>query len=172
MTISYVWQLPKLAKSNVVARRLLGDWELSGIMSAQSGSPVNVVAAGGPSQTGLGNERGVLVGNPYGPGACGSAAPCVDYLVPASFQPPPIGTFGTLGKGTLRGPAAFGWDLGLFKTIPLKDRLRLQVRGEFFNLLNRPNFNNPTAAVGGAGFGSINSAQDPRISQLALKVLF
>src|SRR6185436_8650853 len=104
---------PKLAKANVVARRLLGDWELSGIMSAQSGSPVNITAAGGPSQTGLNNERGVLVGKPYGTGAC-STAPCVDYLVPASFQPPPIGTFGTLGKGALRGPSPFGWDIGLF----------------------------------------------------------
>jgi hypothetical protein len=172
LSVSYVWQLPKLSKANAAVRGVLGNWELSGIVSAQSGTPLNISAAGGPSQTGLGGERAVLVGSAYGPGACGSAAPCVNDLAPASFQLPPTGTFGTMGKGVLRGPNFVDWDMGLFKDIPLNERLRLQLRGEFFNLLNRANFNNPGAIVGGAGFGSIVSAQDPRISQLALKILF
>jgi hypothetical protein len=59
------------------------------------------VAAGGPSQTGLGGERGVIVGNADGSGACGAAAPCVNDLVPSSFQVPAVGGFGNLGSTDL-----------------------------------------------------------------------
>jgi hypothetical protein len=172
LSISYVWQLPALTRSNAVARYLLGGWELSGIVSAQSGAPLTVIAAGGPSQTGLGDERAVITGAPYGPGACGNAAPCVNYLSPGSFQSPAIGTFGTLGKGALRGPGFFDWDIGIFKNIPIHERVHAQFRAEFFNVLNKVNFNAPNNTIGGAGFGTIVAAGDPRIGQLALKILF
>ncbi len=172
LSVSYVWQLPALAHSGAVVHRLLGDWELSGIVTAQSGAPLTVTAAGGPSQTGLGGERAVVTGAPYGAGACGNTAPCVNYLVPSAFTPPAIGTFGTLGKGALRGPDLFDWDIGIFKNIPIREHLRAQFRAEFFNVLNDVNFSAPSASVGGAGFGSIVAAGDPRIGQLALKIPF
>jgi hypothetical protein len=54
----------------------------------------------------------------------------------------------------------------------VRELLQIQFRAEFFNFFNRANFNNPSNSVSGAGFGSIRSALDPRIGQLALKVLF
>ena len=171
LSISYVWQLPGFAHSGILMHRLLGDWELSGIVTAQSGAPITVLASGGPSQTGLGDERAVVNGPAYGSGAC-SSAPCVNYLIPSSFQTPPIGTFGTAGKGALRGPDLMDWDIGIFKNIPIHERLSAQFRVEFFNVLNNVNFSAPNATVGGAGFGSIVAAGDPRIGQLALKILF
>jgi hypothetical protein len=62
--------------------------------------------------------------------------------------------------------------MGFFKNIPIHERWRLQFRGELFNIFNRVNFNDPTTSVSAAGFGSIRGAADPRIGQLALKLLF
>jgi hypothetical protein len=62
--------------------------------------------------------------------------------------------------------------MGFFKNFPIRERYRIQIRGEFFNILNRANFGNPSSAVNAGAFGSITSAADPRIGQLALKVVF
>ena len=105
------------------------------------------------------------------------------YLRPAAFALPAAGTFGNIGKGSLRGPHMVNWDTGLFKEFPLSaERLRLQFRAEFFNVLNRTNFanpggsnsnpNSPTTSVSSGGFGTLTAAQDPRIGQLALKFIF
>jgi hypothetical protein len=50
--------------------------------------------------------------------------------------------------------------------------MTLNFRAEFFNFFNRANFNNPVNSVSAGGFGAILSARDPRIGQLALKLLF
>jgi hypothetical protein len=94
-------------------------------------------------------------------------------LRPGAFALPATGTFGNIGKGSLRGPHLVNWDTGLFKEFPLSaERLRLQFRAEFFNVLNHTNFNNPKNGFSSGGFGSITGASDPRIGQLALKLLF
>jgi hypothetical protein len=82
-----------------------------------------------------------------------------------------------VGKGSLQGPNLFTWDTGLFKEFPFaSERARFQFRAEFFNVLNRVNFNNPfnstVPSYSSSGFGTITSAQEPRIGQLALKLLF
>jgi hypothetical protein len=69
------------------------------------------------------------------------------------------------------------WDVGIFKNIPLRENLRIQFRAEFFNVLNRVNYKAPdqtnqTNNVSAGGFGSIRGANDPRIGQLALKIVF
>jgi len=68
--------------------------------------------------------------------------------------------------------------MGVFKNIPITERWRAQLRGEFFNTFNHSNFtdpvklNYPNESVNAAGFGTITSAYDPRILQFALKVTF
>lgn len=135
---------------------------------------MTVVAGKDQSATGLGSDRAnYLGGNPYGPGACGASVPCMDYLVPSVFTIPALGTFGNIGKGALRGPGLANWDMGIFKEFRVvRESLRLQFRGEFFNTFNRVNFNNPGVTSSAGGFGSITRADDPRIGQLALKFLF
>jgi hypothetical protein len=64
------------------------------------------------------------------------------------------------------------WDMGFFKNFPFRERYRIQARAEFFNTFNRANFGNPSSSVSAGAFGSITSAGDPRIGQLALKILF
>ncbi len=172
--MSYVYDLPKLAGTNRLVRTALGAWQLSGIFTYQTGGPLTILAGKDQSQTGIGSDRAVYLGGPeYGAGACGSSGPCVNYLIPGAFGLPPTGSVGNVGKGALRGPDLLNWDTGLYKEFPIvRERVRLQFRAEFFNTINRVNFNNPNVTQSAGGFGSITSAQDPRIGQLALKLQF
>lgn len=178
VVVSYVWDLPKLNGHNALLRYAVGGWQWTGIVSAMSGGPFTVFAGKDQSQTGLGTDRASFTGiDPYGGNACGISAPCVNYLNPAAFALAATGGFGNVGKGSLRGPNFVDFDSGLFKEFPFAaERVRLQFRAEFFNVFNRVNFNNPsnstTPSFSGGGFGTLTSAQDPRIGQLALKLLF
>jgi len=173
---SFVWDTPRLSQMNAPVRYLLGNWEATGILTAMSGSPITVLAGQDTAQTGLNTERAELVGNQaYGPGACGMAAPCINYLNVSAFALPVAGSNGDVGKGAFTGPGLFDIDFGLLKNIPLRgERLNLQFRAEYFNILNRANFANPNSTVTSAGFGTITStgSNNPRIGQLALKLLF
>ena len=178
IVVSYVWALP--SPGTGAMKLVLGGWQLTGLLQAQTGLPLTVTAGQDKSQTGLGVDRSVVIGPAIGPGACGSSAPCVNYLQPSSFQMPPtaataspyILAFGNYGKGAVIGPGAITWDVGMFRSFSFRERLSLQLRGEFFNVLNRANFNNPTTTMSSGGFGSISGAADPRIGQVALKLVF
>jgi hypothetical protein len=186
LVVSYVWQLPTLSHANSVLREVAGSWVISGITSAQSGAPLTLFAGTDQSLTGISKDSVNVVGQSlYQSGACANVAPCVNWLVPSSFAEPALGTFGTLGKAALRGPGLFNTDAGIYKIFPIKERVSVQFRAEFFNIFNHANFYSPsaTAATGystgasgdplnGAGFGDVLSARDPRIGQLALKLTF
>ncbi len=172
-SLSYVWTLPSWTSGPAVARAVIDGWEVTGIVSAQSGDPLTVTAGGDFSQTGQRSDRAVIVGPPYGKQACqGQPAPCVGFLNPASFTSPAPGTFGNIIKGSFRGPSYFDWDAGVFRNFPIKQKLILQYRAEFFNVLNRTNFSDPNTDVTGGGFGQITGADDPRIGQMALMLSF
>jgi hypothetical protein len=178
--ISYVWQLPTPHSAGKAVEAVFGGWQMNGVFQAQTGDPLTVKSGKDQSNTGIGGDRAVLVGPALGPGACGASAPCVNYLNPSAFAQPPvasaaspyIASFGNFGKGAVSGPGMATWDVGLFRSISIHERLSLQLRGEFFNVLNRANFSDPVASMSSGGFGSISAASDPRIGQVALKLLF
>lgn len=144
---------------------------------------MTILAGTDRSQTALGADRADFIGNvsQYGQLAptgsrsgCGSAA-CVPWLNTSLFALPAIGTFGNIGKGAFRGPGRTNIDTGLLKNFfPLKSHedIRLQLRGEFFNVLNHAQFNDPDVTRNDGNFGGIYAAADPRIIQLAVKVFF
>ena len=101
----------------------------------------------------------------------------MSYLDPTAFALPATGTFGNVGKNSLRGPNLLTWDTGLFKQFPFaSERFQLQFRTAFFNVVNRAKFDNPANSTvpsfSSTGFGTITRAEDPRIGQLVLKLLF
>jgi hypothetical protein len=162
-------------------RGLLGNWQLSGLVQAQTGRPITILSGKDNSGTGIGLDRAKLVGDPYGSGACaGSTKACKDWLSLTGFASNDLGTFGTIGKGSLRYPGLYLWDMGLVKTLSVTERFKLQLRGEFFNIFNHVNFNESAAtgnfakfSTGGKGnFGALTTALDPRIGQIALKLIF
>jgi hypothetical protein len=184
---SYVWQLPDLSRANGLLRQVFGGWQLGGVVSAQTGRPFTVLSGVNGSGTGIGQDRANLIGNPYGLGACAAAGittsanpkSCVDWLNRASFQANGSGTFGNIGKGSVRLPGSFTWDMGLSKNFSFTERWKLQFRAEFFNAFNRANFMDDSASLTNfqklsstSDFGAIRQAADPRIGQLALKLFF
>ena len=180
---SYVWEIPFANHMKGVAKGVLGGWQLTGVQQYQTGSPMTVVSGKDNSLTGVGRDRAVYTGaDPAQPGG----DPLLQWFNRAAFATNPTGTFGTLGKGTLRGPSMFSWDMGAFKKIPLKgERVSMQFRAEFFNIFNHPMFNNPATSLADGNYGKITqtlanagatqgdiTSGGPRIIQLALKVTF
>lgn len=172
MVVSFVYELPKMSGHGMLVRAIAGGWQWNGILTAQSGGPLTVTAGKDQSQTGLGTDRAMYLGGDAYGGVCGASGPCVPWLSASAFGLPATGAFGNVGKGFLRGPNLVGMDTGIFKEFAWRERARFQFRAEFFNVFNRVNFNNPNVNASSGGFGTITSAADPRIGQLALKVLF
>ena len=89
-----------------------------------------------------------------------------------AFAIPPNGTFGNSGRNILSGPWQANADVSLFKIVRFGENLRLQIRPEFFNALNRVNFGLPGSTVASPTYGVITSASDARVIQLALRLAF
>ena len=146
---------------------ILGDWQLSPIISARTGIPFNPTAGQDNSRTGEGIDRPNVVGDPYVRDLHSRA-----WLNPAAFVPNAVGAFGNAGWNSLRGPGFFTIDVGLSRSFPVREGHRVQLRFEFFNATNHANFSNPTGNITSSNFGRILSAGDPRILQFALKYTF
>jgi len=83
--------------------------------------------------------------------------------------------FGNAGRNTIRGPSLENFDFSLFKNFKIREQIKLQFRGEFFNVFNHPNFGQPATQVGAATIGTITSLAantTMRQSQLGLKLLW
>ena len=95
-----------------------------------------------------------------------------EWFDPNSFSAPAIGQFGNCpAQGPIRGPGYADVDLSLQKDFFISESKRLQFRSDFVNAFNRVNFNVPNMVLG-AGMGLVNSSQDPRNIQFALKFYF
>ncbi len=154
---------------------LLDGWQTHGIWSFQTGRPFTVAlpseldnSGTGRSSLGFGaNDRPNVIGDP----SLDNPTP-ERWFNTAAFAIPTRGTFGSAGRNILDGPGLASLNLSLFRNISVREGWTLQFRAESFNALNRANFNQPENFLGGAAFGSITSAQNPRHIQLGLKLLF
>jgi hypothetical protein len=166
----YIYQLPFFThSSSAVARTMLGGWKLSGIIISESGLPLNVALAGSNSSAGLGNgatNRPNQVGPITYPGTLG------EWFNPAAFAAPALGTFGNAGHNDVVGPGRTNLNTSLFKDFQIKERATIEFRFETFNTLNHTQWQNPSTTFGSGNFGVITSAYDPRVLQLALKLMF
>jgi hypothetical protein len=89
----------------------------------------------------------------------------------ACFPIPPSGYFGDSGATVVYGPGINNWDVGIAKSITLRELVKLQWRGEVFNTWNHTQFQPPDGNAGnGATFGRISATRSPRLFQLAMKV--
>jgi hypothetical protein len=142
-------------------------WNIASIVTWQSGAPVAV------SQTtnfnafaGFGTQRPNLTGDANLP----SDERSVDrWFDTAAFSVAPQFTIGSASRNPVRGPGYRNVDLAVSRRIPLSG-MSLELRGEVFNLLNTPPFGAPNGVLGSAAFGTITTAGDPRVGQLALKL--
>jgi len=95
------------------------------------------------------------------------------WINPAAFATPAAGTLGNAGRSNIAGPGYFGMDTGVSRTFRVRESVSLEARGEAFNVTNGVRLNAPiTARNDTINFGKVLTAQDPRILQMALKVVF
>lgn len=95
------------------------------------------------------------------------------WFNPAAFTVNALGTVGTGGRGQLRAPGMWTVNYSLVKEFALVEAVRLQLRGEFFNLFNHADLGTPNSNVlAGVNFGRITTAGSPRIVQVSAKVVF
>ena len=175
--LNAVWATPEF--TNSTARVLLSDWRISGIYRRASGAPVNVVSGQDRALTGVLLQRpDQVLDNPYGDKS-GKAG--TNWLNPAAFAQPALGTLGNTPRNSVVGPPTWSFDMALSRVFRLNDSNRIEARVEAYNVTNsfRPTF---APAGGGTGafsqnlsqatFGQIRDSLDPRILQFAVKYMF
>ncbi len=184
LVISPVWQLPlgkgqRFLNGGGFTNALVGGWELSGIITFQSGFPFTVLSSQDFSNTNSRSPRPDRVCNGEGPQTVEEWFDVNCFTTDALAQALANGTprFGNSGRNILFGPGLQQWDLSVIKRNPITERVNLQIRAEFFNLFNHPNFGTPSPNTGGATIGTstagqITSAGSPRDIQLGLKLSF
>lgn len=169
---SYLYALPFFRQPGMLST-LFGGWELGGILTLQTGTPVRIVSGPDNSLTGVRNDRPNLVGNPFLSASRSRAELVSRWFDPTAFVQNPAGTYGNAGRNILRGPGVINWDVSVSKAFPMfLEGHRLHLRGEAFNVMNRPNFGDPNATLNSPAVGRITSAADGRIMQVALRYTF
>ena len=175
---NYDYKLPFWVHSgNFLEHGVLGGWELSGVTTAESGSPINVTYS--PDTLGFGGgttNRPDLVGN----GRTGPKT-VTQWFNTGAFAAPLApwngGTnqgFGTAGKDAVIGPGLFNWNLALFKSVPFtgRENPHLELRVETFNTFNHTEFNSVDTGYTDGNFGQVTSTFDPREFQFGGKIVF
>jgi hypothetical protein len=167
--MAYVYELPfgkgKPFAQSGPAGALLGNWQVSGVFYAFTGTPFNPTGGGacncpGGTQTPNQVKADVRkIGN-YGPGQF--------YYDPTAFAAGPANQFGSVGRNILTGPGRIGTDLTLARIFQLSERFRLELRGDAFNLTNTPWFANPVTGVTDPNFMQIRSTN--ALSERQLRV--
>jgi outer membrane receptor protein involved in Fe transport len=171
---SVVWDLPWGTGRAQQPRGWLGglasDWTLSSFITLQSGVPVAVTQTTNFNAfAGFGVQRPNLVGDPELAAAQRNES---HWFNTAAFAIAPPFTLGSASRNPVRGPAYRDVDLAMMRRVAVAAGQSLEFRVEIFNLLNTVNLGAPAAVAGAANFGTITAALDPRVVQLAVKLLF
>jgi hypothetical protein len=183
LNVPFVWvsnliyTSPALNDKNQLIRQVLGSWELSGIVTLQSGFPFTINGGNGSNNSDAqqgGDRADIVPGQAFDVRQGGQANWLAHYFNAAAFAPNAVGTFGDSGKNMFQGPPIKTIDAGIAKNWTMFERYHLQFRWEMFNALNHPNFGNPDSnATDGNSFGQITSLQLPmRVMQAGLKFTF
>jgi hypothetical protein len=160
-------------------KKLIGNWQVSGIETLQSGLPFTPQLSYNPSNDGDTRNPVRPSWNPNFAGQVIQGGPN-RYFNPNAFIQPLPGTYGNAGRNILQGPGLAETNVSVAKKISISERLDLQFRSEFFNLFNRANLNTPNpvvyaSAIGGpsptAGVVTSTSTTSRQI-QLGLKLLW
>ncbi|MGC1620317.1 MAG: TonB-dependent receptor [Candidatus Acidiferrum sp.] len=189
--VDFIYDIPLLRHNdNKFVKNVIAGWEASGIVTIESGLPLNVTLGG--------TQGGNFVGGSNRPDITGpiayehvvnpNAQQQIQYINPTAFSDPAIGAYGDEPHNGVTGPGRDNWNISLFKSFTLSESRgsRLEIRLETFNTWNHTqfsgvntginfNFNSATnsfAYNGGNNFGQFNSASDPRILQLGGKIYF
>ena len=153
-----------------LAGAILSGWRFSALETLQSGPPFTVITAANTTNAfPAGPLRPNLVGNPELPS---SERTLGRWFNTAAFANPANFTFGNSPRSVLRGPGLATLDATIEKSIPLGETVKVDLRAEAYNLLNRANFDIPGYTLGAADFGVISSARPARTVELGARLSF
>ncbi len=194
--VNFVYDLPIFRNSsNHMLKGTLGGWQVTGIVTMESGLPLNIGYTGTTvcsivSSCGQGVRPNISGSVSYPKTSIispSSHQSVLQWFNPSAFAPAylpgtTVPTWGDLGHNALRGPGRDQWNLAMFKTFAAGERLHFELRAETFNTFNHTQFNgvnttvlrgsSSAAATAVSGAGQVNSAFDPRVFQLGAKVIF
>jgi Carboxypeptidase regulatory-like domain/TonB-dependent Receptor Plug Domain len=167
ITANYLWEMP-FKSGNKFVNGLIGGWMMSGTIFYRSGLPFSAFDSGGAPEL-SGGTYGVLLAVPNNVGGlargCGAAAintACMNF---DQFQPTGSETgFSTIPRNFFRGPGYFNTDFALLKNFAITERTHFAIGANFFNILNHPNFANPTSDISSGELGKIISTVVPPTS--------
>jgi outer membrane receptor protein involved in Fe transport len=151
---------------------LTSGWQTNGIFNYASGQPLTVVPGTDRALSGGGTQRADVKGEWRLSTGRSFDEQRAAYFRTQAFTPAAIGSFGNSARNLVIGPGGWNLDLGIFKTTPINERFRVQLRWELFNAFNHANLGSPVVAVNSSAFGQINTVTGPRIMQAGLKVRF
>ena len=172
LTVNTIYELPfgkgrkYLSSLNSVENGILGGWQLGGIYSFTSGSPLTF------------DVPGATLGNGYDtrPDLTGSLSvsnpSSALWFNPTALTAPALYAYGNSGIGRIDGPASHNLDLALMKNFHFTEARYIQLRGEAFNTFNNVNLGNPNTSIGQSTTGMIFSSGSARVIQFGLKAIF
>lgn len=177
LNADFVYQLPFYRSQAGLIGHTLGGWQLAGVVYANSGLPLTVTTSADPGGLGLldsastAGARPNQVGNPnVGAGIHTRTT----WFNTAAFQAVPTGGafVGNEPRGAVRGPGWQRWDLSLYKTFQLGEKVSTQFRAESFNTFNHANFDTVSTSTTSSTYGQITNYRDARIMQFGAKLDF
>jgi hypothetical protein len=153
---------------NRTARLLATGWQLSTSYRLLSTGYLSVTSGTDVALTGAAGQRADQI--LLDPLCATPNAAC--WLNPAAFKIQAPGTLGNSGRSSVPGPGTWGLDMNLTRNFHISDRFNLEARGEAFNVTNSYRAGPVTTGRNSGQFGQILTAQDPRIMQVAMKLVF
>jgi hypothetical protein len=180
LKLNWLWDLPRTRWSNALLKSVLDNWQVAGIGSFVSGAPLGISYTTTTAVDITGSTHGsrvVVLENPVLPK---SERTLERFFRTDVFRMPAVGTVGNAPKTLIRGPGINNWDISLFKTFPVAERLRLQFRCEAYNVFNHTQFSavdtaarfDPQGNQVNTRFGQLIDARPPRQIQFALRATF
>jgi hypothetical protein len=185
LSINFIYALPFFKNEKGVAGAVFGGWQVSGIITGNTGLPLTATTSGfDPAGLGI-LPPPTTVGRPYvlcDPNVGGRRSQG-QWFNTGCFSPTPTsGTastaLGNAGRGIINGPPTKRVDITLSKWLTITERLKVQLRAEAFNVFNQTNFRGistvvpTTSTVSTSTFGRVTSVRDPRVLQFGIKANF
>ena len=172
---SFVWSLPWFkSKDAGVLHYALGDWQVSGIYTYQSGQPIDITMSGAALNTPSNTQRPSLTGDVAILNQKSADGTYIQWFDTTAFSTPAANTFGTMTRNTgdVRGPRFTNLDISLSKQFNLGGSRRAEFRVDIWNLPNTLHLSNPNATYLGSTFGRITSGYNERQMRFSARFIF
>lgn len=168
---SFLWETPFFKDDRSVLGWILGGWQVSGIFTAYSGTPIDFTASSATLRMPDNVQYPDLNGGD--PEVYGDIGPGQLYFDTSVFSQPAQNTWGNMTRNSsINGPGFWNLDASLVKRLRFSDTTTLELRVDAFNVTNSPHFNNPNGTVGNSRFGQVTSSFGERLVRFGARLVF